>query len=85
MTRPAYLDNAATTPVDPRVLEAMLPHMGGRRGNPSSLHASGAAAREAVEEAREEVAKYVEREEVSPSIAAGVNVQLDEMAHALAS
>jgi cysteine desulfurase len=56
MAHPVYLDNAATTPVDPRVLEAMLPHLGGGRGNPSSLHASGAAAREAVEEARESVA-----------------------------
>src|SRR5918997_264787 len=41
MARPVYLDNAATTPVDPRVLDAMLPHLGGRRGNPSSLHAAG--------------------------------------------
>ena len=56
MAHPVYLDNAATTPVDPRVLEAMLPHLGGGRGNPSSLHAQGAAAREAVEEARESVA-----------------------------
>jgi cysteine desulfurase len=59
MTHPVYLDNAATTPADPRVLEAMLPHLGGRRGNPSSLHASGAAAREAVEEARGPVAELV--------------------------
>ncbi|HZC83713.1 MAG TPA: cysteine desulfurase family protein, partial [Rubrobacter sp.] len=59
MTHPVYLDNAATTPVDPRVVEAMLPHLGGRRGNPSSLHASGAAAREAVEGAREPVAEVV--------------------------
>ena len=59
MSRPVYLDNAATTPLDPRVLEAMLPHLGGRRGNPSSLHASGAAAREAVEEAREPVAELI--------------------------
>jgi cysteine desulfurase len=59
MTHPVYLDNAATTPVDPRVLEAMLPHLGGRRGNPSSLHASGAAAREAVEEAREQIAELI--------------------------
>jgi cysteine desulfurase len=57
MSHSVYLDNAATTPVDPRVLEAMLPHLGGRRGNPSSLHSSGAAAREAVEEARERVAE----------------------------
>ena len=56
MAHPVYLDNAATTPVDPRVLEGMIPHLGGGRGNPSSLHASGAAAREAVEEARESVA-----------------------------
>src|SRR3712207_2277571 len=59
MTDPVYLDNAATTPLDPRVLEAMLPHLSARRGNPSSLHALGAAAREAVEAAREEVAALV--------------------------
>ena len=56
MTHPVYLDNAATTPMDPRVLEAMLPQLGEGRGNPSSLHSSGAAAREAVEDARESVA-----------------------------
>ncbi len=54
-----YLDHAATTPLDERVLEAMLPYLSGRRGNPSSLHASGAAAREAVEGARETVAALV--------------------------
>jgi cysteine desulfurase len=59
MTHPVYLDNAATTPMDPRVLEAMLPHLGERRGNPSSLHSSGAAAREAVEDAGESVASLV--------------------------
>ena len=53
-----YLDHAATTPLDGRVLEAMLPHLRGMpaAGNPSSLHAPGAAAREAVEEARASVA-----------------------------
>src|SRR5918994_821340 len=60
-----YLDNAATTPLEERVLEAMLPHLRGGapnglpRGNPSSLHASGAAARQAVEEARASVARLV--------------------------
>lgn len=54
-----YLDNAATTPLDRRVLEAMLPHLSGRRGNPSSLHAAGTSAREAVEAAREAVAALV--------------------------
>lgn len=53
---PVYLDHAATTDLDPRVLDAMLPHLGGGRGNPSSLHAAGNAAREAVEAARGPVA-----------------------------
>jgi cysteine desulfurase len=59
MTNPVYLDNAATTPLDPRVLEAMLPHLGGRRGNPSSLHILGSSARDAMEEARESVASFI--------------------------
>ena len=59
MTDPVYLDNAATTPLDPRVLESMLSHFGGRRGNPSSLHALGNAARDAVEEARASVAALI--------------------------
>src|SRR5918911_5771919 len=59
MVHRVYLDNAATTPADPRVLEAMLPHLEGRRGNASSLHASGAEAREVVEEAREPVAELI--------------------------
>ena len=59
MQDPVYLDNAATTPLDPRVLEAMLPHLGANRGNPSSIHARGAAARAAVERARESVAALI--------------------------
>jgi cysteine desulfurase len=59
MVHPVYLDNAATTPLDQRVLEAMLPHMGAGRGNPSSLHALGTAAREAIEGARDSVAALV--------------------------
>jgi len=59
MTDPVYLDNGATTPLDPRVLESMLPHLGGRRGNPSSLHAFGGSAREQLEEARERVATLI--------------------------
>src|SRR5215213_2305545 len=59
MTEPVYLDNAATTPLDPRVLEAMLTHFGGRRGNPSSLHAFGGAARTGLEEARDRVASLI--------------------------
>ena len=52
----AYFDNNATTPLDPRVLEAMLPWLEGRHGNTSSVHRFGQAAAEAVEEARARVA-----------------------------
>src|ERR687897_2184925 len=59
MTEPVYLDNAATTPLDPRVRKSMLPLFDGRRGNPSSLHAFGDSAREGVEEARDSVASLI--------------------------
>jgi cysteine desulfurase len=54
--RLVYFDNNATTPLHPRVREAMLPWIGELHGNPSSLHRFGQAARNAVEEAREKVA-----------------------------
>jgi len=53
---PVYLDHAATTPVDPRVLEAMLPHFSQAYGNPSSVHTFGQQAEAAVESARAGVA-----------------------------
>lgn len=56
---PVYLDHNATTPLDPRVAEAMLPWLGGRHGNPSSVHSFGRAARAAVEQAREQVAELI--------------------------
>lgn len=59
MTRRVYLDHNATTPVDPRVLEAMLPFLREEYGNPSSLHWLGQRARAAVEEARARVAGLV--------------------------
>jgi cysteine desulfurase len=55
-TRPVYLDYNATTPVLPEVLDAMLPYLRERFGNPSSLHPYGREARNAVEQARAEVA-----------------------------
>jgi cysteine desulfurase len=51
-----YLDHAATTPVDERVVEAMLPYFTARPGNPSSIHQAGRAALEALDDARETVA-----------------------------
>jgi len=52
----AYFDHNATTPLDPRVRDAMLPWLGARHGNPSSAHRFGRAAGEAVQQARLEVA-----------------------------
>ena len=51
-----YLDHNATTPLHPRARGAMLPWLGERHGNPSSVHRFGQAAHNAVEEAREKVA-----------------------------
>ncbi|SAI42239.1 cysteine desulfurase [Bordetella ansorpii] len=59
-TRPIYLDYSATTPVDPRVVDKMVPWLYENYGNPASRsHAFGWDAEEAVEKAREEVAKLV--------------------------
>lgn len=57
MATPIYLDHAATTPVRGEVLEAMLPFLGERFGNPSSAHRWGREARAALDEARERVAR----------------------------
>jgi cysteine desulfurase len=54
-----YLDYSATTPVDPRVLDAMVPYFTGAFGNPSSIHRYGQAAEAAVESAREMVASLL--------------------------
>lgn len=60
MRRPVYLDNHSTTPLDPQVLEAMIPYMTEKFGNPSSMdHPFGHEASVAVEDAREKVAGLV--------------------------
>ncbi|CAN5263574.1 IscS subfamily cysteine desulfurase [soil metagenome] len=61
MHSPVYLDYAATTPIDPRVAEAMAACLrpNGLHGNPSSASAAGRAARDAIEQARAEVAALI--------------------------
>ena len=54
-----YFDNAATTPLDPQVLEAMLPYLANNFGNPSSIHSHGREVRSAVEKARKTVANLL--------------------------
>ena len=57
--KPIYLDYNATTPIDPRVADAMLPYLYEKFGNPSSSHAFGADAKLGVERARREIAEML--------------------------
>ena len=59
MSIPVYLDYNATTPVDPEVADAIEPYLWGLYGNPSSSHAFGRRARDAVEHARAQVAALI--------------------------
>lgn len=54
-----YMDHAATTPVHPKVLEAMLPYFSEKYGNPSSIYSLAQEARKAVDQAREDVAEVL--------------------------
>lgn len=56
---PVYLDHNATTPISPEVLEAMMPYFTGVYGNPSSVHRFGRLTRDALEQARMQVAQLV--------------------------
>jgi cysteine desulfurase len=59
MLRRIYLDNSATTPVDPRVVDAMMPFLKEKFGNASSIHFFGQEARAAVDKARHQVAALI--------------------------
>lgn len=59
MERPIYLDYNATTPLDPRVVEAMRPYFEVKFGNPSSSHWFGNGPKKAVDEARDQIAKLL--------------------------
>ena len=54
-----YLDYNATTPLDPRVLDEMMPYLIDSYGNPSSIHSPGSIARAAIDCARERVSDYL--------------------------
>lgn len=74
-----YLDYAATTPLDPRVLKIMLPYMKDKFGNASSIHSYGQEARKAVVEARETIAKLLDSEP-EEIIFTGTNTVSDNLA-----
>ena len=59
MRKKIYLDYAATTPIDPRALKAMLPFLKEKFGNTMSLHSFGQEAKEALEESREIIADFI--------------------------
>lgn len=59
MKKQIYLDYAATTPLDSRVLKTMLPYLKDKYGNPSSIHSFGQEAAQAVDKARIQVAKFL--------------------------
>jgi cysteine desulfurase len=59
MSMKVYLDNAATTPMDPAVLEAMIPYMTEHFGNPSSTHCFGRKTKTAIEQSRRRIAGYL--------------------------
>src|ERR1044072_4561748 len=59
MLRQIYLDNSATTPIAPEVVDAMLPYLKDKFGNASSIHFFGQEARAAVDKARHQVAALI--------------------------
>lgn len=62
MQKTIYLDNAATTPVADEVIKVILPYLSEKYGNASSLHSFGREARDAIEKAREKIAKSINAE-----------------------
>ena len=54
-----YLDNAATTKIHPKVIDAMMPYLTEHYGNPSSVHSFGRKARVAIEDSREIIAEFI--------------------------
>lgn len=59
MTRKVYLDNASTTPINPKVFEVMLPYLKDNYGNPSSLHSLGRISKNSIENSRNKISKVI--------------------------
>jgi cysteine desulfurase len=78
--RTVYLDNNATTRVDPEVVEAMLPFFTEKYGNPSSMHDFGGALAKAIEAAREQVAACVGAEHASEILFTSCGTESDNTA-----
>ncbi len=74
-----YFDHAATTPVHPRVLEAMTPYLTQVFGNPSSVHGFGREARKALEQARDQIAAFMDADPQS-LIFTGSGTEADNLA-----
>lgn len=74
-----YLDNAATTAIDPAVLEAMMPYFKDHFGNPSSIHSHGRTTRSAIEQSRKKIADLLN---TSPAeiFFTGTGTEADNMA-----
>jgi cysteine desulfurase len=75
-----YLDHNATTPLDPEVLEAMLPYLRENYGNASSLHSWGREAKKALEEARETLARILGASQKECICFTGSGTEADNMA-----
>ncbi len=75
-----YLDHNATTPVDPRVRQAMEPFLTEHYGNPSSVHSAGRTARRAVEDARERVAAFLGAAEAEEIVFTSGGTESDALA-----
>ncbi|MGE5552007.1 MAG: cysteine desulfurase NifS [Bacteroidota bacterium] len=78
--RRVYLDHAATTPVDPRVFEAMRPYYTEKFGNPSSIHWYGREARAAIDQARLDVARLLGASDPAEIIFTSGGSEADNMA-----
>jgi len=78
--RKVYLDHNATSPLSPKVLEAMMPYLEEIYGNPSSVHAFGRIARKGIEEAREKVAVLIGAKNPQEIVFTGGGTESDNFA-----